>query len=461
MRWPSRHSLAWRLGFGFALALLLMGTLYAGLQWLLAERFSGFVTRMSLAGQVEDIVEGLQVDAQGRVTGLHFEDAIDRYAFDAYYANLKYRVLDARGQVVASNEAGAGSLLPDVPLAAQGDYFGQHLVQGQAFQVAAWTREVQGHRFVFQLGRSDRFNELAREAIGPAVTETALLLTVLGAFSFCAVGVLGVRRALRPLHATARAAEQLDHRRLDQRLPEQNLPDEIRPLVTAFNATLARLQLGFDAQQRFFANAAHELKTPLAHLRSQVDAGLPASALQPGLDAMARRIQQLLQLAEASDVGLLRMAEVNLQDAGAEVVQQLGWKAEARQVTLQYQHPPQVLRCQADAGALFTLLKNLLENALDFSPPGSVVRLALSASGFTVDDQGPGVPPAWREQVFERFWRAPDQARDGAGLGLALCREIADAHGWRLHCEAAPGGGARFVLGVAEGGGAGPGDLRR
>lgn len=446
MRWPSRHSLAWRLGLGFALALMLMGTLYAGLQLLLAERFSGFVTRMSMQGQLEDLVEGLQIDAQGRVIGLAFEDSIDRYAFDAYYANLKYRVLDAQGRVVASNETGATSLLPDRPLTGQANYFGQHLVQGQPFQVAAWRRDVQGHAFVFQLGRSDRFDELAREAIRPAVIETAAWLTALGALSFCAVGVLGVRRALRPLHATAKAAEALDHRRLDQRLPETDLPDEIRPLVTAFNATLARLQAGFDAQQRFFANAAHELKTPLAHLRSQADAGLPPAALKPGLDGMARRIQQLLQLAEASDVGLLRMAEVNLVEAGAEVVRQLGWKAEACQVTLQYQHPPQALWEQADAGALFTLLKNLLENAIEFSPPGSVVRLALDEQGFTVDDQGEGVPEAWREQVFERFWRAPDQARDGAGLGLALCREIADAHRWQLRCLAAPGGGARFAL---------------
>ena len=92
------------------------------------------------------------------------------------------------------------------------------------------------------------------------------------------------------------------------------------------------------------------------------------------------------------------------------------------------------------------LAKNLLENAIEFSPAGGVVSLKLDLDEFTVDDEGPGVREADRARVFERFWRAAEQHRDGAGLGLALCSEIAKGHGWRIACVAAPSGGARFVV---------------
>ncbi|MFN8917205.1 MAG: sensor histidine kinase, partial [Burkholderiales bacterium] len=97
-------------------------------------------------------------------------------------------------------------------------------------------------------------------------------------------------------------------------------------------------------------------------------------------------------------------------------------------------------------GALFVLLKNLVENALDFSPPGADVKVRLSMTGISVQDHGPGVTAEHRAQIFERFWRAPGQSRSGSGLGLALVREIALAHGWSVSCSEATGGGALFTV---------------
>jgi signal transduction histidine kinase len=133
-------------------------------------------------------------------------------------------------------------------------------------------------------------------------------------------------------------------------------------------------------------------------------------------------------------------------DVARAVLDHLAFKAQRADVTLHLQEPGVDVQVEADAGALFVLLKNLVENALDFSPPATDVRVRLDEAGLTVEDHGPGVPAEYRTQVFERFWRAPGQTRTGSGLGLALVREIAVAHGWSVDCGVAPGGGASFRL---------------
>jgi signal transduction histidine kinase len=129
-----------------------------------------------------------------------------------------------------------------------------------------------------------------------------------------------------------------------------------------------------------------------------------------------------------------------------EVLDNLSIKADRSDVTLHLVEPEDQIQIEADEGALFVLLKNLVENALDFSPAGSVVEVRLCDTGLSVDDQGPGVPGEHREQVFERFWRAPGQTRAGSGLGLALVHEIAVAHGWKVNCGEAAGGGGSFTV---------------
>jgi signal transduction histidine kinase len=115
-------------------------------------------------------------------------------------------------------------------------------------------------------------------------------------------------------------------------------------------------------------------------------------------------------------------------------------------VAVRFEQPEVDVVLDADDGAVFVLAKNLLENAIEFSPAGGVVTLRLEPDRLIVDDEGPGVRETDRMRVFERFWRAAEQRRAGSGLGLALCAEIANGHGWRIECVAAPSGGARFVV---------------
>ncbi len=440
-------SLALRLALGFAVAFASTALLVAGVQALLAERFGHLVTRMSLQGQAEDIFDGFVLDAEKRVVGVRLE-LDDAVGFDDFFANLKYRVLDAQGQVVASSEPDRRSMLPGHDLAAQTDFFGVVPYDGRDFFVGAWQRTVHGRPYVLQLARSDRFELLAREALTPAIVDTVLLLGGLSAVIFALAGALAIRSVLRPIRAVESAARRVGGRNLTARLPEDRLPVEIRPLVRAFNGVLQRLERSFQEQERFIANAAHELKTPLALARARVEAGLDGepdrARLLRDLDAMSRQVQQLLQLAQVADPQAMRRHAVRPSDVAREVLDHLSFKADRSDVALHLQEADSAVTIEADAGALFVLLKNLVENAIEFSPPGAEVTVRLDDQGLRVDDHGPGVPAEQRAQVFERFWRAPGQARPGSGLGLALVHDIAAAQGWAVCCAEAPGGGASF-----------------
>lgn len=442
-------SLALRLALGFALAFGSTALLVVGVQAVLAERFGHLVTRMSMEGQSEDIFDAFVLDAEQRVVGVKLLPG-DAVGFDDFFANLKFRVLDGSGQVVASNEADRRSLLPERPFAEQADFFGVVQFDGSEFFVGAWQRKVHGRPYILQLARSDRFELLAREAVTPAITETVLLLGTLSIFIFALAGAVAVRSVLRPIRAAEEAARSVGGRNLAARLPEDPMPAEIRPLVQAFNGVLQRLERSFQEQERFIANAAHELKTPLALARARVETGLDSeedrARLLQDLDTMGRQVQQLLQLAQVADPQAMRPSALRPTEVAREVLDHLAFKAHRADVTLHLQEPADDVVVDADAGALFVLLKNLVENALDFSPPGSHVKVLLSATGMCVEDQGPGVPPELRRRVFERFWRAPAQARTGSGLGLALVSEIASAHGWTVSCGEAPGGGALFTV---------------
>jgi signal transduction histidine kinase len=452
MPWSQTPSLKARLALGFALALLALGGVWGGLQWLLGERFADRVVQSSLRGQTFDLIDGLRFDAQGRVLGVEL-GGIDSHGFDAFRANLKYRVLDADGRVLAGNDSTLDSLLPLVPLARQDGHYERRALAGTEFHVAAFAETVRGQPLVFQLGRSDRFSELALEALRPAVADAAVLMAAVAVAAFALVGYGAVKNVLAPIRRAAAAAAGVGHAQLSARLPEDGMPAEIKPLVQAFNAVLGRLQGAFDAQQRFFADAAHELKTPLALVRSRIESGsaaVPAAereAMLAQLDLMARQVQQLLHLAEAADGAALKREPLVLADSVREVLRALSWKAEERGVALRTvveSEPPVFL---ADPGAVFVLLKNLVENAIEFTPTDGNVTLRLFATGLAVEDEGPGIAPEHLARVFDRFWRAPGQSRPGAGLGLALAQQMATSHGWQLQAGArSEGPGARFDL---------------
>lgn len=260
-----------------------------------------------------------------------------------------------------------------------------------------------------------------------------------------ALTAYALRRGLRSLDEAAREVAARSERSLDP-VPTAELPREILPIVKSVNGLMVRLAAALTAQRRFLADAAHELRTPATALRLQLqlleraedDATRAAAmlALKSGVERSQRLIEQLLQVARSGPDGEpVRTEPVDLGALVREVVGELSIKAEHRNIDLGADADAGVF-VVGDAEQLTVLLNNLVENALRYTPSGGVVdveaRLHHGAPLLRVIDNGPGIPAAQRERVFDRFYRG-DGAREagsdaGSGLGLAIVRTIADRH---------------------------------
>lgn len=251
------------------------------------------------------------------------------------------------------------------------------------------------------------------------------------------------------LEPVARVRSQVARRQADDLSPvsEAGLPDEVRPLVHELNLLFGRVRTAFDAQQNFVADAAHELRTPLAALRLQAQSldraadpearKVAVGRITAGIDRATRLVEQLLVLArqEASAANGVATRPVDLAELARRTVGDLVGLAQAKEVDLGLQHAdPASVDGQPDA--LHILLRNLVENAVKYTPHGGTVDIAVRAGKATVDviveDSGPGIPPEERERVFDRFYRVAGSDAAGSGLGLAIIKAIAERHGATL-----------------------------
>jgi two-component system OmpR family sensor kinase len=274
-----------------------------------------------------------------------------------------------------------------------------------------------------------------------AASAARVLVPVIVALPVLAVLIwLVVSRGLAPLTGLARSLAARGPRALAP-LPEAGLPEEVRPLVGSLNDLLARLERALDRERAFIADAAHELRTPLAAvgLQLQVLERVSAGAereqalerLKAGVQRAARLVGQLLDLARQDDAADRRTARVDLAAVAREVVLEQAQQAEARRIDLGLEGA--AAEVEGDAEGLRVALGNLVDNAIRHSPHGGRVDVRVRTDGADVVaevvDSGPGIPPAERERVFDRFHRGESAAGSGGGLGLAIVREIATRHG--------------------------------
>jgi len=281
----------------------------------------------------------------------------------------------------------------------------------------------------------------------PIIVPLLIFVTLLGAYT--------VRRALKPVAQVAQEANRIGAASLNKRLDTTNVPREVRPLVNAVNRALARLDQAFQEQRRFTATAAHELRTPIALLLARIegmDDRLLAEDLKRDIARLTRVVEQLLAVARLdSRLGLERV-EIDVVAAAREVVSRLTPLAIAhgREIALIAGDRP--LTINADRDALEAAIRNLVENALRFTAPGTAVEVTVERSGadavIEVRDRGPGVPIADRKQIFARFWTRRNSG--GSGLGLAIVSEIAALHGGSIAVNDNPGGGAAFRLALPQ-----------
>jgi signal transduction histidine kinase len=262
-----------------------------------------------------------------------------------------------------------------------------------------------------------------------------------------AVDIVIIRRALHPVVRASRIASAIDPKRTDLRLPLAGLPRELLPLIVAVNEALDRLEKGMRLQQEFTADAAHELRTPLAVLRARVDS-LPEqkdlAALKADIDVMGHVVSQLLEIAELENAGLRIDDRVDLYAVAADVVSMIAGVAIAQGKEVALTGGPVLVR--GNEAMIFRAIRNLADNAIKHTESGSEVIVDVREDGTVrVLDKGPGVPPADRALMVRRFWRAR-RDQDGAGLGLSIVSRIAELHGTKLGISDRDGGGAVFSL---------------
>jgi two-component system heavy metal sensor histidine kinase CusS len=313
-----------------------------------------------------------------------------------------------------------------------------------------------------QAAMSTRLNDGHLRELRRALAFTVPVLLV----AALACGYLLARKALAPVERLAAEADQITASRLDRRLATPNPDDELGRLARTLNGMIARLEHSFDKIQRFTADAAHELRTPLASLRSEAEVTLLAdrdpAEYRRALVSMLEEIEHLTQLTEdlltlcREDAQVkpsfadARLDEVVLEAvaAMAPVADKLGLRLVAEDLA------PCVVR--GDHDQLHRVAVNLIDNAVKYTPAGGRVEVSLAfqdgEARLTVADDGIGIPPEHLPMLFKRFYRV-DASRPrrfaSTGLGLPICRSIVQSHGGAIEIESEAGEGTRVVVSLA------------
>jgi signal transduction histidine kinase len=437
------RSLLWSIAAGLVVVSA-VAVLVAGL--LLYYEFNGINDHMrerTLQGEAR-MIAGALSEVEGRVV-----------LPDGIVASLRrngerFAVVDDNGTVLHGSD-GVSAPLYRINRRRDRDFFA--LQNGDATFYGVTRRVLLGPRSLWiQVASSNRetsFDSMIEEFINHVAWIWLPFVVVL-----LLVNLLIIHRGLKPLRIASATAAAIGPETASMRLPEARMPREVLPLVAAVNKAFDRLEAGYKAQRNFIADAAHELRTPLAVLKAHLAIleDRPAVAsLQLDVEAMERLVGQLLDLARL-DVMQLKSGDIaDLARLAVEVATHLAPLAVARGRSIEVVGCERPMPVHGAADFLFRALRNLVENALNHTSPETTVTIAVAEPpSISVIDHGPGIAPERRKQIFERFWRG-DQAGDqggghGVGLGLAIVARTVAAHGATIDIADAPGGGAQITI---------------
>lgn len=324
---------------------------------------------------------------------------------------------------------------PNVPLSSKREGFSNSEIDGDKWRVfSAWDDK---HRFLVQVGeRRETRDKLVVSVAKHMLQPLLITLPLLGLLIW-----FGVARGLRPLQTLGR---QVAARRPDNlaALEVATAPVEVVPLVDGLNQLFARVRVSLESERRFTADAAHELRTPLAAIKTQAQVARAATAeaerrhaldnVLIGCDRATHLVEQLLTLARLEPETLKHHERCDLHALAVRAVAELAPAAIDKDIDLQLTEG-KALRVPGEPALLAILLRNLIDNAIRYSPRHSVVRVMVANTGdgaeLTVIDQGPGIPAESRVLIWERFYRVLGTGEAGSGLGLSIAKRIADLHG--------------------------------
>jgi two-component system sensor histidine kinase TctE len=373
---------------------------------------------------------------------------------------LAFRVWTSSGQALGGDPA----LQPVAPPPRPGGapQFASQALDGDAVRVVAswlpYDDAQPARRVLVQVAETlNKRNRLTRDIVASLLAAQLLLIAMA-----CVAVVWAVRHGLRPLEALGRALARRSHQDLSA-LDLANVPLEVRPLAQEVNALMLRLGSALEAQNRFVADAAHQLKTPVAGLKAQIELALGESEparvrhslaqLYVSAERLSRLVQQLLALArnEPAAAAAVRLQAVDLEAFALEISMEWAPQALRRAIDLGFEGEQRPAVIDADPDRLRDLINNLIDNAVRYSREGGRVTVKVASAGderiLSISDDGPSIPPEERTRVFERFHRLLGGKADGSGLGLAIVSEIAALHGARITVEDDHDGtGNRFTV---------------
>jgi signal transduction histidine kinase len=259
---------------------------------------------------------------------------------------------------------------------------------------------------------------------------------------------IGVREALKPLRRASKEAAQIDMASLGQGINPEGVPYEIRPIIDATNEALSRLDAGVIRMRRYTANAAHELRTPLAVLRARLQNPPEANFLadmERDTSQLQTCVEQMLVAARLGENQVSSDEDVDIVEATWSVVANRTPLAIRSHRHLEFDSLGESESVRGHGQAIASIIGNLVDNAIRAEPENGTIFVRVDGTTIAVIDHGEGVPLEDRETIFEPFWRK-SETTPGSGLGLAIARELMDKLGGRIWVEDTPGGGATFKL---------------
>ena len=388
---------------------------------------------MRLARQVQATLAGINNSGQRPPAGPDGEADLSDLAIAVWAADGSLLLVDREGVQLPRRVDASGFF----ELRLQGEPWRVYYLQSPTGQwlVAAGQRERERDEVVWGL-------------IGSQLLPWLLVLPVL-------LGVMAwaTRQALAPVRTLTGELGQRGANEL-QPLAVDEAPSELRPLVGAMNGLFRRIEETLARERRFTADAAHELRTPLAVLRAQWDRlrladnpaerALAEAGLGVSIDRLDRLVSQMLALSRVdASTGLQNTAPVDWPALVEQAINDVLPLADRRRIELGCDWPPTGVKpfpLRGDAGLLAVLLRNLLDNAVRYAPEGSPVQLHFGAHALRVENDGPPLPPAVLFHLGERFRRHDGQAESGSGLGVSIAQRIAGLHGLQLRHRTRPGG---------------------
>lgn len=309
--------------------------------------------------------------------------------------------------------------------------------------------DVDGEKAIVQVGETTNVRKRFMENMLWSIAGPQFLMIALGLSSVW----YGVAKLLEPLRSLQRQLRSRTPSDLSS-LSDQGVPEEVFPLVNAINRLLERLREEIKAHQRFIANAAHQLRTPLAGLKTYSSIGIEMSEpedmkhvireVDQGIDRATRMVTQLLALARADgneQTNFSSKSQIDLNFVVSDVTAELIEHAVRKDLELVYESASEPAIVCGEQTGLRHLVVNLVENAIAYTPAGGTVSVRVrTAPGVTLSvmDSGAGIPAEERDKVFERFYRVVGTKGDGSGLGLSIVKEVANAHNARISIADGP-----------------------